>query len=130
MSIDLASWVAFGIMILFPIACILYLSFTSSGKVRMRAMCIANLREKRIIKELQKYWEEENADFIRQCELENERKIFEPSSDESSTVGYYGSDSGDGDGESFNVLYIIIFFIIPLRSQNTLTQWQNYLLII
>ncbi len=93
-------------------------------------MCIANLREKRIIKELQKYWEEENADFIRQCELENERKIFEPSSDESSTVGYYGSDSGDGDGESFNVLYIIIFFIIPLRSQNTLTQWQNYLLII
>lgn len=61
-----------------------------------RAGALAEAREKRIWRENLDTWHRNNRDFIRKCERENARNIDRPSSDESSTVGFYGSDSGDG----------------------------------
>ncbi|HAP20289.1 MAG TPA: hypothetical protein DCR27_03350 [Lachnospiraceae bacterium] len=61
-----------------------------------RAGALAEARKKRIMRENLDTWNDYNRDFIRKCEREDDRKGGRPSSDESSTVGYYGSDAGDG----------------------------------
>lgn len=61
-----------------------------------RAGALAEARKKRIMRENLETWERYNRDFIRKCEREDARNSGNPSSDESSTVGFYGSDPGDG----------------------------------
>ena len=66
-----------------------------------RAGAMAEARKKRIMHENLETWNRENRDFIRKCEREDARRIdqgkfgCEPTADESSTVGFYGSDCGD-----------------------------------
>ncbi len=61
-----------------------------------RAGAIAEARKKRIMRENLEAWNKNNRDFIRECEKEDEKISRKPSADETSTVGFYGSDSGDG----------------------------------
>lgn len=59
-----------------------------------RAGVINDIREKRINQEIlesmTKIWDEECKDYV------DEDDYREPSADESSAVGYFGSDCGDG----------------------------------
>lgn len=61
-----------------------------------RAGAIEEARKKRIMRENLETWNRYNRDFIRKCEMEEARHHREPSADETSAVGFYGSDSGDG----------------------------------
>lgn len=61
-----------------------------------RAGAMEEARKKRIMRENLDAWNENNRDFIRACEKEDEKNIRKPSADETSTVGYYGCDNGDG----------------------------------
>ncbi len=61
-----------------------------------RAGVIEEERRKRDIREYQEEWHRENRAFIRQCEREDARMYSGTSADESSAVGYFGSDCGDG----------------------------------
>lgn len=63
-----------------------------------RAGVIEDARKKRIMRENLETWNRCNRDFIKQCEREDAAASSGPSADESSTVGFFGSDSGDGTG--------------------------------
>lgn len=67
-----------------------------------RAEVIKDFRRKRIMRENLETWNRENRKFI---EKENRREFARstkgPSADESSTVGHYGCDSGNGGGLGF-----------------------------
>lgn len=61
-----------------------------------RAGVIAEARKKRIMRENLDAWNRYNRDFIRKCEKEEDKNARKPSADETITVGYYESDTGDG----------------------------------
>lgn len=61
----------------------------------LRAGMIEEAWKKRIMRENLATWNEMNRDFIDECNNEDAARIYGPSADEESAVGY-GSDSGDG----------------------------------
>lgn len=61
-----------------------------------RAGALAEAREKRIMRENLETWDRYHRQFIIKSERKESRRYDSPSADESSTVGGYGSDSGDG----------------------------------
>lgn len=71
-------------------------SFLKWLNLSIRAAMIEEIRKKRILRENLETWNRMNRGFIRKCEREEAKRRNRASSDESSTVGFYGSDSGDG----------------------------------
>lgn len=61
-----------------------------------RAGAMEEARKKRIMRENLETWNRHNRNFIKKCEREDANTTYGPSADESSTVGCYGSDCGDG----------------------------------
>ena len=71
----------------------------------LRASALKDARSKRIMQENLETWNRYNREFIKKCEREEDRKIdkmlegYSSTSrhvDESSTVGCFGGDCGDG----------------------------------
>lgn len=58
-----------------------------------RAGAIEDARKQRIMRENLETWARYNQSFITKCEREDATISTNPSADESSTVGFYGSDS-------------------------------------
>lgn len=96
MSVGMAELFSILIMVTVPICGIIYLTGTRRGKIIARGLRIADIRDKRRVREYNESWHRENRSFIERCEREDSQEIGTPSSDEESSVGYFGSDSGDG----------------------------------
>mgnify|MGYP000553659835 FL=1 len=65
----------------------------------IRAIAMAEERKKRIMRENLETWNRENRAFIEKCNREVDYLVDHgghPTADESSTVGFFGSDCGDG----------------------------------
>ena len=61
-----------------------------------RAIVIADIHHKRLMRENLEMWNEANREEIEKFNREDWTRISKPSSDESSTCGHFGGDCGDG----------------------------------
>lgn len=80
--------VSSAIIISVAIVFLIYYNLTRRGRMILRAWAIMEIHKDRIAKEILDEDEDTNPD----TDME-----YEPSADESSTVGHYGCDAGDGD---------------------------------
>ena len=95
---DVAGYTAFAFVGGAFIAMFYFYFFTRKGRAIVRVWNIKELRKKRIEREFHESWNRANRKFIKKMERQDAREIRRrrPSADESSAVGCYGSDFGDG----------------------------------
>ena len=98
-SLWLGTWIFLLLMFVSSVVIFAYVYFTNEKyrrEIDMIEQCAEDTYEKRIMRENLKTWNREHRGFIRKCEREDADAFSRPSADESSTVGFYGSDCGDG----------------------------------
>ena len=99
-SLWLGTWIFLLLMFVSSVVILAYVYFTDEKyrrDVDMIGQRAEDTSEKRIMRENLETWNRYNRGFIRKCEREEAAAFSRPSADESSTVGFYGSDCGDGN---------------------------------